>query len=90
MPQATAEACAVPEAVLAATGPQGDFRAGLKPDAAPIFGAIRAEFTHKSGSAIAVANQMGIEPEVGCLITATLPANAGRYSQAFTRSDFGS
>lgn len=74
LPQTPEEAYAVQEAVLAATGPVAGFKVGLKPDAAPIFGAIRAAFTQESGSTIAVADQMGIELEVGWLITAPLPA----------------
>ncbi|MCV2877810.1 hypothetical protein OE699_03005 [Sedimentimonas flavescens] len=73
LPTSAAQAYAVQSYLLAALGPAGGFKVGLKPDAPPIMAPIMAARCQPSGSRYPVTDRIGVELEVGWKIVAPLP-----------------
>ena len=69
-----AEALAVQAEVCAGLGAVAGFKVGLKPEGPPIMAPIMAARCLPSGARVAVADEMGVELEVGWKIVGPLPA----------------
>ena len=74
LPATMAEALAVQAEVCAALGPVAGFKVGRKPEGPPVMAPIMAARCLPSGARVAVADEIGIELEVGWKIIGPLPA----------------
>ena len=73
LPESTAEAYKVQQVVADAFGETGAFKAAMQGAAPAIFAPIRADLCFPSGAEVAMP-RLGVELEVGWLVTAPLPA----------------